>query len=335
MSGQSQNSNGSVAVRLILSGALFLGALLIFVYRQPLIDTVIVWQFQPTASVASIAKSSFLSDRGHFLFYASQPELLTRDPFNESCRTAATEQSAVLGCYTMNRIYLFDVENEQLAGIKQVTSAHEMLHAAYQRLSGPERSRIDALLEKQSFGAEESRLTALMAEYEKSEPGERSNELHSILGTELRALSPELETYYAQYFSDRSGIVALSEQYQRVFDDLKARQESLATDINNLADAVERSSVAYKRNLQVLSSDVDSFNTAARSGTMSRGEYNSRRADLEGRQMSLKREYDAIQAMIADYERKRTELASINTEANALNRSINSSLTPVPDGIDG
>ena len=68
---------------------------------------------------------------------------------------------------------------------------------------------------------------------------------------------------------------------------------------------------------------------------MTRAEYDSQRAALESRQATLKRQYEAIQALIARYEAKRDELASINTEANALNRSINSSLAPVPDAIDG
>ena len=216
-----------------------------------------------------------------------------------------------------------------------MTAAHEMLHAAYQRLSTSERKRVDALIEKQSFGPEEARITELLAEYAKSEPGEELNELHSILATEVRDLSPELESYYAQFFVDRSKVVALSEQYQTVFTELKLRQESLSTELNGLADTIEREGAAYKRNLQVLSIDVESFNAQARSGQMTRAEYDSQRADLESRQNSLKRQYDTIQALIAQYEAKRDELASINTEANALNRSINSSLAPVPDAIDG
>jgi chromosome segregation ATPase len=249
-----------------------------------------------------------------------------------------TEQTAVLGCYSGTRIYLFDIDNETLSGIKEVTAAHEMLHAAYQRLPDGEKSRINTLLEQQSrvLGVDQVRIDELMAQYAKSEPGERLNELHSILGSEVRSLNPELEAYYRQYFSDRAKLVTLSEQYQSVFTELKNRQESLAGEINGLADTIDQKSAAYKRNLQVLDSDIESFNTRANSGTMTREQYDAERAVLESRQASLRDEYDTIQSLIDEYESKRSELAAINTESNTLNRSINSSLTPVPSGaIDG
>jgi len=325
----------SVLIRLVISLGLLLSALFMFLNRQQLLDQYTVWQFRPSTEIAAVADRSQLTGHGKFLFYASQPQLLPRDPFNDACRSIATEQTAVLGCYSMNRIYLFAIDSQKLDGIKEVTAAHEMLHAAYQRLSDSERSRVNALLEKQSFGADEVRINELMAEYAKSEPGERLNELHSILGSELRTLDPELEAYYGRYFSDRSKLVALSEKYQSVFAELKTRQESLISELNMLADTVEQQGAVYKRDLQVLSSDVEAFNAEARSGQMSSTAYAIGRSALEARQRDLKADYDWIQELIAQYDQKHFELASINTESNALNRSINSSLTPVPDAIDG
>lgn len=333
----SQRSGGNI-VKLVASTVLLATALFVFMNRQAFMDQLTVWRYQPSPDVAAIADRTELSDKGTFLFYASKPELLARDDFNGACRSAAAEQTAVLGCYVANTIYLFDIENAKLDGIKEVTAAHEMLHAAYQRLPATEKSRVDALLEKQShsLGEEQARIDELMAAYAKSEPGERHNELHSILGSEVRSLSPELEAYYAQYFSDRSAVVSLAERYQSVFDGLKTQQESLVGEINALADRIDEQGSAYKRNLQVLTSDIQSFNARASSGSMSRSQYDSERAALEQRQEAMRREYDAIQELIASYEAKRSELAAINSESNALNRSINSALTPVPTGgIDG
>lgn len=330
-----QAQRGSLVARLVMSLGLLFVAALIFVNRQAIVDQFVVWQFRPVPEVVTVSEAAHLSDQGKFLFYASRPSLLARDAFNEACRSSATEQTAVLGCYSANRIYLFNIDNAQLDGIKEVTAAHEMLHAAYQRLSSAERQHVDSLLSVQSFGKDEGRINQLLSEYAKSEPGERLNELHSILGTEVATLSPELEAYYSQYFSSREKLVSLSQQYQTVFAQLKSRQESLVADLNRLADTIDQSGSAYKRNLQVLSSDVEGFNARAQSGSMSRSEYDSERASLESRQSGLRSDYDSIQALIAQYEKERTELASINTEANVLNRSINSSLKPVPDAIDG
>lgn len=333
----SQRSSGHI-VKLIASIVLLATALFIFLNRQTLIDQVAVWQFQPSPSIVSITERTEFSDRGTFLFYASQPELLERDAFNGACRSAAHEQTAVLGCYVANKIYLFDITNRKLDGIKEVTAAHEMLHAAYQRLPEGERQRIDGLLEKQSrvLGNDQVRIDELMAEYAKSEPGERFNELHSILGSEVKALSPELEAYYAQYFSDRNAVVSLAKQYQGVFDELKGQQEALVNEINSLADQIDVLGSAYRRNLEVLSGDVESFNSRAGSGAMTRPQYEAERSALVSRQNALRREYDMVQNLIASYEAKRQQLMAINSESNTLNRSINSSLTPVSsEDIDG
>lgn len=330
MSAPAQRSNN--LARLVFSLVLLVGALFVALNRQPLLDQLALLQFKPSPAIAAIADRAALSDEGIHFFYISRPELLGRDAFNSECRSAATEHTAILGCYTGGRIYLFDINNEKLDGIKEVTAAHEMLHAAYERLPENEKSRINGLLEQQSLGADKERIDELMAEYAKSEPGERLNELHSILGSEIRTLSPELETYYKQYFSDRSQLVALSEQYQTVFAELKNRQESLVSELDALADRIDQESLAYKRNLQVLESDIESFNTRASSGNMTREQYDSERATLEARQTSLRSDYDDFQALIDEYEGKRTELAAINSESTALNRSINSSLTPVPEG---
>lgn len=333
----SQRSGGHI-VKLVASILLLATALFIFINRQAFIDQVTVWRYQPSPAIASITERTELSGKGTFLFYASQPELLDRDRFNGACRSAATEQTAVLGCYVANTIYLFDIENDKLDGIKEVTAAHEMLHAAYVRLPEAEKNRVNTLLEKQSqsLGEDQARIDALMAEYAKTEPGERFNELHSILGSEIRSLSPELETYYSQYFSDRSAVVALAERYLSVFEELKNQQEGLVVEINALADQIDNLGAAYRRNLQVLESDIRSFNARASSGTMTRDQYDAERAELVSRQATLRSEYDMIQELIASYETKRNQLAAINSESNALNRSINSSLTPVTSGgIDG
>jgi chromosome segregation ATPase len=307
----------------------------VFLYRQDIIDRFTVMTFKPTPAVAALAERAQLSGEGDFLYLASRPQLLDREPFNAACHSVATEKTAVLGCYALNRIYVFNIDNQKLDGIQEVTAAHEMLHAAYQRLSEPERQRVDALLEKQmsSLGSNTDRINTLMKEYAKSEPGERLNELHSILGTEVRQLSPALETYYSRYFRNRSALVSLAEKYQAVFDDLRTRQDTLASELNSLADSVEAEVSTYKANLQALNRDIKSFNTRATSGTMSREEYDSQRSSLEARQAKLTSDYNAIQGMINEYNQKRQELAAINTESEALNRSINSSLAPVPEGI--
>lgn len=333
MSVQAQRS--SSPLRLLFSLLLIVVAFYVFINRQDLLDRVNYSLFKPNASIAAIAERSSFDENGTFLFYASQPELLDREGFNAACRSVATEQTAILGCYSANRIYLFDVDNERLDGVEEVTAAHEMLHAAYQRLSDKEKTRIHKLLTAQDLGSDTERIGELMDQYAISEPGEELNELHSIIGSEIASLSPELEAYYSQYFENRQQLVRLAKQYQSVFDELQSRQNDLAAELDSLADSIEKSSAVYERELQVLENDIRRFNDRASGGSLTRNEYDTERSALASRQSKLKRDYTEIQAMIEIYEDKRAELAAINSESNALNRSLNSSVAPGSEELDG
>jgi hypothetical protein len=316
---------------LISALAILLIAAGVFLNRQAIIDQYRYSTSQPSSHVKALGDQLKLTQRGDFLLYASEPELLSKDPFNAACKSLLNERSTVLGCYKNFSIAVYDVSNDKLAGIEQVTIAHEMLHAAYDRLSETERNRINTLLEQQSqnLGASQQRIDDLMAQYDKTEPGERLNELHSIIGTEVTNLSPELETYYKKYFTDRSIIVHFASSYQGVFDQLKSKQDSLVKELNALADTIDNTVSQYKQDQKVLSLDVSTFNTRAKSGALSESEYSSQRAQLEVRQANLRTTYDNIQELVSQYDQKKAELTTINGESETLNRSINSSVTPV------
>lgn len=323
------NSRG-LLTRLLVSLALLGLALAIFLNRQALVDNFLVWQYKPSSSIAAIVERTELTEKGKFYFYASHPELANRETFNNTCTARDSEQSVVLGCYTGMKIYVFDIDNPKLDGIKEVTAAHEMLHAAYDRLSADERKRVDQLVETQLGQITEERILSLVKEYDKTEPGERLNELHSILGTEVAELSPELETYYQQYFKNRGVVVALAHSYGSVFDELKSRASALLAELTALADRIDRRNAEYTAAAQQLNNDIEAFNARARSGRMTRAEFESERAALEAQQDNLQAFYDSIKADIALYDMKRNELEAINTESEVLNRSIDSKLSPVP-----
>jgi hypothetical protein len=53
------------------------------------------------------------------------------------------------------------------------------------------------------------------------------NELHSMVGTEVANLPPELAAYYAQYFTDRNTVLAYRNDYEGVFNQ---RQDTVTAD---------------------------------------------------------------------------------------------------------
>jgi hypothetical protein len=323
-------ARGHVAaiVATILSVAL---ALFLFANRQYVVDQISNWQYQPTSEIVSFADKTGMNTTGKFYFYASQPSLESTQDFNDKC--GRKEQStAILGCYTGRNIYIYNVTNAQLDGIREVTAAHEMLHAAYDRMSDDERKTVDTLLEAEYGKLKDDKDFAdRMAFYARTEPGERDNELHSVIGTEVGSLSSELEAHYAKYFSDRSKVVALHDKYAAVFSDLQTRGEQLSSQLTSLGNTIEGESANYNKSVLQLNNDIQAFNSKASGGGFSSdNEFQAARSDLVARAAQLDAERSAINDKVTQYNTLRSELATIASQSDALNRSIDSTLAPAP-----
>lgn len=314
----------AVGISVALAGWLLLN-------RQLVVDQISFWQYQPNSQIAELADRSSMNGNGKFYFYASHPAIEEAQDFNKQC-DRKEQGTAVLGCYTGRFIYIYDVKDQKLDGIREVTASHEMLHAAYDRLNSEERKKVDALLEAEyNTLKNDKKLAERMAFYGRTEPGERDNELHSVIGTEIRSISPELETYYKRYFADRRQVVLLHQKYESVFIDLQSRGEMLSAQLTQLASDIEASSVEYNKSVTELNADITAFNTKARQGGFSSAaEFQAARASLVTRANQLEQQRAAINNKIAQYDSLRQELLSIASQSDALNRSIDSSLAPAP-----
>lgn len=327
---QHNKTSGYVAAIVATVVSVLLASLL-FVNRQYIVDQIANWQYQPSSEITSYADRSGMNSTGKFYFYASQPSLESTQDFNSKC--GRKEQStAVLGCYTGRNIYIYNVSNTQLDGIREVTAAHEMLHAAYDRMSDDERKVVDALLETEYTKLKDDKDFAdRMAFYARTEPGERDNELHSVIGTEVGSLSGELEAHYAKYFTDRNKVVALHDKYAAVFSDLQTRGEQLSAQLTSLGNTIESESATYNKSVLQLNNDIQAFNAKASGGGFSSdADFQAERSELVARASDLDAERTAINAKVTEYNTLRSELASIASQSDALNRSIDSSLAPAP-----
>lgn len=206
-------------------------AVAVYINRFDLMDWWQLRSYVAPNSVATLAAQTTMNKQGKKLFYVNKPAIQEKEAFNSSCRE--NEQTIVLGCYVQNRgIYVLNVTDVRLDGVEQVTAAHEMLHAAYQRLSLSEKTRINNLVTVAYSSLTDQRIKDNIAAYQAAK-ADVSNELHSILGTEVSKLPPELETYYKQYFTDRSKIVAYSEKYET---ELTSRKNKIVADDKVLTD---------------------------------------------------------------------------------------------------
>jgi len=306
-------------------------AVILFLNRQYIIDQISVWQYQPTSDIASLVERSGMSDQGEFHFYASQPKLQTAVDFNETWERKERAM-AVLGCYNGQFIYIYNVTDAKLDGIREVTAAHEMLHAGYARLDEAQKQRVHELIDAEYEKLKnDAAFAERLAFYDRTEPGERYNELHSIIGTEVTSISDELEEYYQKYFDDRSKTVKLYEQYAGVFHELQKRSEQLSQQLTQLGNEIERESALYNTDTSRFSADVDAFNQRAENGDFtSQATFQAERNQLILRGEALETRRQQINNNVAQYEVLRAELMGIASESEALNRSIDSSLVPAP-----
>jgi hypothetical protein len=318
-------------------GALFglvllLAALFLWFNRQYVIDLVDYTQYRPVAAISAIAKRTTMNDTGKFYFYASRPVLDKTQTFNKECDRKEAS-SAILGCYVNNRIFLYDVNDERLDGIREVTAAHETLHAVYQRMGDGEKSTINALLEKEyAKHQNDKELTDRMAFYERNEVGERDNELHSIIGTEFSGLDPALEAHYAQYFTNRKAIVDLHTKYASVFLDLQSKTSQLSLQLQDLGKQIQTESATYNTDVKLLNRDIEQFNSRASSPNSfaSIQAFNNERDALVGRVNTLDAKRTSIDNDLALYEKLRKEYNATADTSKQLYDSIDSSLAPAP-----
>ncbi|MET0980276.1 MAG: hypothetical protein ABWX90_03410, partial [Candidatus Saccharimonadales bacterium] len=304
---------------------------LLLVNRQYILDSISVWQYSPTPEITAFVERTSMSDTGEFLFYASQPSLEGSQAFNDKC-SRVEKSTAILGCYNGRSIFVYDVPNPKLDGIREVTSAHEMLHAAYDRLNDAQQAAVDKLVEdeyaKLSGDAE---FAERMAFYARTEPGERDNELHSIIGTEVASVSPELEAHYKKYFDDRSKVVALHAKYASVFASLQARGGELSAQLTAIATSIDQRTGVYNSSVEALNADIAAFNKRAASGGFStQAQFNAERSGLIAKVSSLEDLRASIDRDRKQYEALREELTSIASESETLNKSIDSNLAPAP-----
>jgi hypothetical protein len=307
------------------------GAYLLLINRTFVLDQLSVWQYKPTNEIASFVDRTGMNDTGKFYFYASQPSLLEAANFNKEC-DRKEESTAILGCYDGRYIYIYNILNKDIDGIREVTAVHEMLHAAYDRLDETKKREVDTLLEAEYEKLKDNKdFSERMAFYARTEPGERDNELHSVIGTEVTDISPALESHYSQYFKSRSKVVGLHEKYASIFSSLQARADTLSAELTQLGDKIEAASAAYNKAITQFNSDVSEFERRAENDDFStQAEFDRGRNALLARADQLEISRQSINNDVDRYNILRDELASIASQSEALNRSIDSSLAPAP-----
>lgn len=284
-----------------------------------------------TGDLSSIATSLNLTSRAQLILRATHPSLQEKENFNQNCNSHSQE-IYVLGCYRedQDRLYIYNVDSSEIPGVREVTTAHEMLHAAYHRLLFWEKNDLNDQLQSayQQLPAD-SDLRVSMQNYR---PDEFYDELHSRLGTEVKNLSAPLERYYQRYFMDRQAIVKFNDQYHNVFTELKRETDRLKTSIETKKQAIETQTKQYQEQKQQLNTVISDFNSRAARGDLSnQSDFNTKRQAIVSRIDKLNLEYDQLKKGI---EELNSEIAKYNQSIyhnNELIDQINSNSIPKVD----
>lgn len=318
MSKKQKNSKPSVFG--ILLGGITLAAVVYFIFDYNyFIDLMIAHQYKPSEEMRSLIEDIELTKDGMRIINASMPTLQSASNFNGYCANNEKDATA-LGCYANGKIYVYDIENEELEGIKQAVLTHELLHAVWKRTSTLQRNRLMVYLDS-VYAENREALEQHMAFY----PDEsRTDELHSIIGTQipLDQMPTELAEHYQKYLGNQAKIVSYYNAYSGRFAELQNKLDELSEKIQKLSNEIDEDTESYNQKYDQLKSDIEDFNRRASSinGNATMEEYR----ELNDRKLALREEYDELAAKIDEVNELIDEYNQDFEHAGWLYESINS-----------
>ncbi len=267
--------------------------------------------YSAPAAVVNLATQDTMSSYSRHLFYVNRPQLVSDSAtFRADC--TVTEQTIVLGCYhpLQDGIFVYNVSDTRLAGVQEVTAAHEMLHAAYDRLSAKDKSYINGLLnDYYSHDLHDQRILDTINAYKKTEPKDVVNEMHSIFATEIANLPAPLENYYKRYFADRAVVVAFSQNYENEFTSRSTRATQYENQLNDLKAKISAEENDLRAQLTRINAEQANLDSLKASNQIS--QYNAR---VAGYNASV----DAYNAGIAGYKRDINNYNALVEQYNAI-----------------
>lgn len=283
--------------------------------------------YQPPAEIAEIAEQTKMTDKARKLFYINHPVLEPKEDFRSQCPNY--EATIVIGCYRQGQrgIHVLRVDDARLEGVEQVTSAHEMLHAAYERLSTKERQAVDGWLEDYARNVlSDERVKQTMKSYEKTEPTELTNEMHAIFGTEIAELPDELDRYYSKYFTDRSAVVAFAERYQEAFTSRQKQVADYDAKLNALNTRIKANTQLLDSQRRELGSSEDDLMRYQKSGDI--GRYNAGVPEYNRRVIAYNQLLEQTKVLIDEHNKLVEERNTVAEQTVELRQAIDSASLP-------
>ena len=286
---------------------------LVVLKREAIYDWWRLRGYSPPPAIAALAAQGTMTPLSQHLFYINRPQLVASDSlFRQNCPNS--EQTIVLGCYLGGQrgIYIYDVLDTRLAGVEQVTAAHEMLHSAYERLSNEQRKTIDKLLsDYYKNELRDQRVIDTINNYKKTEPYTLVDEMHSVFGTEIASLPVALESYYARYFGNRSAVVVFAQSYGGEFTSRVNQINTYDSQLTTMRQNIDQREQNLSEQLAGIESDKTRLDSLRSTGQLA--QYNAEVDNFNNRVDTYNRGITQLQRDIKTYNRlieKRNQLAA-------------------------
>lgn len=291
--------------------------------------------FTPSTEIIEVIDRIDLTPSGERIFLATHPQIQRSDVFNQHCRQGDHAHSGhLLGCFTEGSIHLYDVTDDRLGTVVEVTAVHELLHAAYARLSQRDRENLARQLTQyyEERIADDPELEERMAVYSHLSASQFANELHSIFATEIDELPDWLEGHYARWLNNRAEILSLFHEYRDVFKAVEQEAVELKAELDEMYTAIEEDTAAYTRAVETFNADWQVFVARNQAYEFSGNAalFNRLKAEFEGRRQQLDAWKLSLQDSIAQYEELRTRLEGLGELSTELNRQIDSRILTAP-----
>lgn len=197
------------------------------------------------AEIAQFVIVDGLTKIGTILFYQSSPDIVNKQTLQQAC-AKSTDEGQLLGCFN-GKILILRLDQPEITPEMNVTAAHELMHAVWAHLPDKERKDLGTEIAAEAKRINDPELTKHLEGYD---PSERTEELHSVLGTEYPNLSAKLEAHYRQYFS-REAALASHAKYKGLLDALKREIDQLRAQIDELD---------HQANFRLAAGDIVGYN---------------------------------------------------------------------------
>lgn len=315
------------ALAYILLLALLSLPFLVYFNAQALSDWWRLRDYSPPASVASLAAQDTMTAYARHVFYVNHPDIESNaSQFRSDCQEA--EKTIVLGCYHSDQegIFVYNVQDARLNGVQQVTAAHEMLHAAYDRLGSKEKKYVDGLLlDYYNNDLHDQRIIDTMNAYKQSEPNDVVNEMHSVFGTEIANLPAPLEAYYTRYFTNRQAVTGFASSYENEFTSREDEINSESAQLSQMKTNINNEEQSLQTQLNQINSDRARLDSERSSGQID--QYNSQVPGFNNEIAAYNAGVDQLHSDIAAYNQLVDQYNSLASQLASLEQSIDTRLT--------